>query len=70
MMGRLAYILTGAVFIIALGLVGRADMNDEIAEAVFYCDMVADGHWPDYNNTASECHKAYAAADLYLTEGN
>ena len=35
-----------------------------------YCDMVADGYWPDYNNTASECHKAYAAADLYLTEGN
>ena len=69
-MGRLAYILTGAVFIIALGLVGRADMNDEIAEAVYYCDMVADGYWPDYNNTASECHKAYAAADLYLPEVN
>ena len=31
MMGRLAYILTGAAFIVALGMVGRADFNDEIS---------------------------------------
>tara|TARA_B110000879_G_scaffold134992_1_gene176623 strand:- start:485 stop:694 length:210 start_codon:yes stop_codon:yes gene_type:complete len=69
MMGRLAYILVGAAFIAGLGMVGRADMNDEIAEAVFYCDMVADGHWPNYN-PETDCGKVYAAADLYLTEGN
>ena len=69
MMGRLAFILVGAAFIVGLGMVGRADMNDEIAEAVYYCDMVADGYWPNYN-PETDCGKVYAAADLYLPEVN
>ena len=65
MMGRLAYILTGAAFIVVLGVVGRADFNDEIREAVYYCDMVAAGHWPDYE-PGTDCDKVRANAAAYL----
>jgi len=65
-MGRLAYILVGAVFIIALGMVGRSDMNDEIRAAVHHCEMVEAGHWPNYNGT--DCAKVYASAAEYLTD--
>ena len=65
-MGRLAYILVGAIFIIGLGMVGRADFNDEIREAVYYCDMVEAGHWPNYDGT--DCAKVYASAAEYLTD--
>jgi len=67
-MGRLAYILVGAAFIVGLGMVGRADFNDEIREAVYYCDMVEAGHWPDYD-PATNCEKVRANAAVYLTEG-
>jgi hypothetical protein len=67
-MGRLAYILAGAVFIIALGMVGRADFNDEIREAVYYCDMVEAGHWPNYE-PGTDCAKVRASAAEHLTEG-
>lgn len=67
-MGRLAYILVGAVFIIALGMVGRADFNDELRAAVLYCDNVAAGVWPDYDGTAEHCPETYATAAEHLPD--
>ena len=49
-------------------MVGRADFNDEIREAVYYCDMVEAGHWPDYE-PETDCDKVRANAAVYLTEG-
>ena len=31
--------------VMAFGWVGRLDMQDELAEDKFYCEMVRDGNW-------------------------
>jgi hypothetical protein len=50
----------------ALG--GYGDYMAELESAVFYCDMIAAGHWPDYDNVASYCPDTYQQAAVYLTE--
>jgi hypothetical protein len=50
----------------ALG--GYGDYMAELESAVFYCDMVAAGHWPDFDNVASYCPETYHQAAAYLTE--
>ena len=67
-MRGLAYTLAGVAFIAALGFAGESDFNDEIRGAVHYCDMVAAGHWPDYEPNTN-CAKVYASAAEHLTEG-
>jgi hypothetical protein len=46
----------GAIFIVLLltGMMGKMEMEDEIAEQQFYCEQVLAGHWPDYKNIAEE----------------
>ena len=46
----------GALFIvlILIGMMGKMDMDDEIAEQEFYCEQVLAGHWPDYKHIADE----------------
>jgi hypothetical protein len=46
----------GAIFIVLLltGMMGKMEMEDEIAEQEFYCKQVLAGHWPDYKNIAEE----------------
>lgn len=46
----------GAIFIVLLltGMMGKMEMQDEIAEQEFYCEQVLVGHWPDYKNIAEE----------------
>ena len=46
----------GAIFIVLLliGMMGKMEMQDEIAEQEFYCEQVLAGHWPDYKNIAEE----------------
>ena len=41
-------ILFGLGLFIALGLVGRGDMEEFQTQQKNYCKMVAEGHWPDY----------------------
>jgi len=65
-MGRSAYILVGAAFIVALGIAGRIDFNSELADAVHYCDMVTAGIWPDYAGRFNDCPSVYAKAEVYL----
>lgn len=45
------------IFLTVMGLVGRADYEDELAEESFYEQMVCDGHWPDYKNVGVSCEK-------------
>lgn len=52
----------------AFGVAGYGDYRAELEAAVFYCDMVAAGHWPDYDNVASYCPETYQQAAVYLTE--
>lgn len=46
----------GALFIalVLIGMMGKMDMEDEIAEQEFYCEQVSAGHWPDYKHIADE----------------
>lgn len=46
----------GAIFIVLLltGMMGKMEMQDEIAEQEFYCEQVLAGHWPDYKHIADE----------------
>jgi hypothetical protein len=47
--------------IIIFTITGQMDYEDEVRESVHYCNMVADGIWPDYNNLYDQCDKAYNA---------
>lgn len=48
--------LGGALFIVLvlIGMMGKMEMEDEIAEQEFYCEQVLAGHWPDYKHIADE----------------
>ena len=39
-----------AALIVALGLVGTADLEDAQRDEALYCKFVADGTWPDYDD--------------------
>ena len=47
----------GFVFIVlivlALGIVGEDDYQQEIADARHYCEMVGSGVWPRFNNNVN-----------------
>ena len=42
-------------FVIALGIVGRGDFEDEQREMQNYCDNVAAGVWPAYRGEEVQC---------------
>ena len=67
-MRGLGYAILGAAFLAVLGVVGNADFEDELREAVYYCDMVASGAWPDYDNIAQHCPKTYQTAAEYFPD--
>jgi len=46
---------------IIVGRILMIDYEDQIREHVYYCDMVANKAWPDYNNIYDQCDKAYNA---------
>ena len=41
--------------VVVLGLVGRMDYEDAVAQEQRYTDMVCAGAWPDYDNRNPEC---------------
>ena len=41
--------LLALALIVALGLVGTADLEDAQRDEALYCEFVADGTWPAYN---------------------
>lgn len=44
-----------ALLIAAVAAVMGMDYEDEKREFEHYCQMVSDGHWPDYRNQAENC---------------
>lgn len=40
--------------LILFGLVGAMDAEDAEKQEELYCEMVAAGHWPDYQRNAEE----------------
>lgn len=38
-----------AAIILVIGLVGQSDYEAELAAERHYCNMVEQGHWPDFN---------------------
>jgi len=53
--------LGGLTFLVVLGIVGNEDFKDEVRAQVHYCESVAAGYIPDYDNTFQYCDKAYEA---------
>lgn len=43
------------LFVFSLGIVGRSDFEDAVAQEEFYESMVCKGLWPDYNHLGVEC---------------
>tara|TARA_R110002074_G_scaffold212902_2_gene382398 strand:- start:1749 stop:2036 length:288 start_codon:yes stop_codon:yes gene_type:complete len=48
-----------SLIIILFGIVGQMSYEDEVREHAHYCDMVAEGTWPDYDNLYDQCDLAY-----------
>lgn len=67
-MARWKVILGFIGFLMLAGIAGRMDMEDEIRQAVVYCDMVEAGHWPDYDNVAQHCGQTRKAYALYVAK--
>lgn len=45
--------LAGVLLVVlgVMGAVGNADYADDVRQQQHYCDMVADGHWPAYDDS-------------------
>lgn len=49
-----------AAVILAFGIVGHFDYEDEVAAEALYCDNVKAGIWPDYEGTyKKDCAKIF-----------
>lgn len=44
-----------AALVLALGVVGSMDYNDELAEQEYKCEMVKSGAWPESVLDGAEC---------------
>jgi hypothetical protein len=42
-------------FVIALGMIGRGDYEDELLEQRIYCENVRTGVWPPYKGEEVQC---------------
>lgn len=47
-MNRIQTIAAGIFIVLAFGIVGQMDYEDAIEQDRHYCDMVRDGHWPNF----------------------
>jgi len=60
------------LFLFILGITGRGDYEDALAQEAFYKEMVCKGLWPDYNNLGVDCENtegADARSTLAVREG-
>lgn len=46
--------ILGVVLALAIGLVGKMTLEDQVQDQELYCEMVRDGVWGDYNANYSE----------------
>ena len=54
---RILFSAVVITLLLLIGMVGRLDYEDELAEEAFYQEMVCSGHWPDFDNllTQGDC---------------
>jgi len=45
-----------AALLVAFGLVGNMDYQDELQQAAQYEEMVCNGHWPNYKEREVICN--------------
>jgi len=38
-------------FVVCFGLVGGMDYQDQMSQQKYYCQMVDDGYWPNYDQS-------------------
>ena len=55
-MKRWQGLLLALFIVIALGIVGEMDYQDELVAEQHYKDMVCAGHYPDYKGTEPTCN--------------
>ena len=48
--------LTAVLLALLMGIVGSLAMDDEQKAETHYCQMVADGLWPDYRAGEVDCN--------------
>lgn len=51
------FVLGCVVVVVALGVVGEQDYQEQKRQEREYCENVASGIWPDYNGNAREVCK-------------
>ena len=64
-------LIVGAIvvaFIVAFGFAGHSDYQDQLREAILYCDNVEAGIWPDFDKSYQYCESNRAQAVLYLID--
>ena len=55
-MEKLTFIIMAILFaLLALGIAGTGDLQEEQDQARVYNEMVCAGHWPDYENRRPTC---------------
>jgi hypothetical protein len=45
---RIGVIAVAIILFCLLGIAGHVEYEDEMKQEAFYCDMVKQGHWPNY----------------------
>ena len=45
-----------AALLVAFGLVGEMDYQDEVQQMAYYEKMVCSGHWPNYKDLEVSCN--------------
>ena len=48
-------VLIGVALAILFMVAASLGVQDEVAEADYYNEMVSQGHWPDYKEVSPEC---------------
>ena len=55
---RILFSAVVITLLLLIGMLGRLDYEDELAEEAFYQEMVCAGKWPDYKNLGVVCSEA------------
>ena len=57
-------ILTVAIFLILVAIVGTMDYEDKLLELDMYCQNVHSGVWPDYEGSyEKQCYEGHRKTD-------
>lgn len=57
------------IMLIIFAIVSNMDYEDELLEQQHYCDMVEQGHWPDYEEKYDEVCNPESTPETTKKEG-